>query len=57
VGEEAVLTVRNPVPPGAPAPSDGYGLTGMAERAALVGGDVTARRDGTFFVVRATVPA
>ena len=57
IGDEAVLTVRNPVPPGVVAGAGGYGLTGMAERAALVGGEVTAGSDGGFFTVRATVPA
>jgi signal transduction histidine kinase len=57
VGDEAVLIVRNALSAEAPALAHGYGLTGMAERAALVGGEVTAARDGGFFTIRAAVPA
>ena len=34
----------------------GHGLTGMRERALLVGGTLTAAPEGDFFVVRATIP-
>lgn len=38
------------------APSGGHGLVGMRERAQLVGGTLSAQRDGDRFVVRATLP-
>ncbi len=46
-----------PSPAGGPAPTGGHGLTGMAERAAAVGGQLTAgpRPDGGFEVL-ATLP-
>ncbi|WP_241004522.1 sensor histidine kinase [Conexibacter sp. SYSU D00693] len=51
------LTVVNPVAGGAPArPSGGHGLTGMRERAALLGGTLDARSVGGRFEVRATLP-
>jgi signal transduction histidine kinase len=42
-----------------PAPADGtgYGLTGMRERAELLGGTLTARPTGSGFVVELWVPA
>ncbi|OLT50919.1 hypothetical protein [Cellulosimicrobium sp. CUA-896] len=54
------VTVRNTVPPGAaPAvgPRPGHGIIGMSERAAMVGGTLTAGRtpDGAWRV-RLTVP-
>ncbi|MBO0901139.1 two-component sensor histidine kinase [Cellulomonas sp. zg-ZUI222] len=59
-GERVALEVSNPVPPTAPAtrlPSSGWGLTGLAERLRLTGGelDAGARADGTF-TVRAWLP-
>lgn len=51
------LTVVNPVADGATARSTGgHGLTGMRERAALLGGTLDARRVGDRFEVRATLP-
>jgi signal transduction histidine kinase len=57
IGAAAVLTVRNPLAPDVAAGAAGYGLAGMAERAALVGGEATAGGDSQFFTVRAAVPA
>ncbi|SFK19650.1 Signal transduction histidine kinase [Cellulomonas sp. KH9] len=59
-GERVALEVTNPVPRTAPAtrlPSSGWGLTGLAERLRLTGGelDAGARGDGTF-AVRAWLP-
>jgi len=56
---EGVLTlaVANPVADGATArTTGGHGLTGMRERAALLGGTLDARRLGDRFEVRATLP-
>src|SRR3954447_14204308 len=51
------LTVANPVAHGATArTTGGHGLTGMRERAALLGGTLDARRVGDRFEVRATLP-
>src|SRR5207253_2696215 len=51
------LTVRNPVDPGAPASTNGgYGLTGMRERAGLLGGLLTTHAGATSFTVHATLP-
>ncbi|HMI68537.1 MAG TPA: sensor histidine kinase [Solirubrobacteraceae bacterium] len=51
------LTVANPVAEGATArTTGGHGLTGMRERAALLGGTLDARRVGDRFEVRATLP-
>jgi len=51
------LTVVNPVAGGATARTKGgHGLTGMRERAALLGGTLDARRVGDRFEVRATLP-
>ena len=51
------LTVANPVADGATArTTGGHGLTGMRERAALLGGTLDARRVGDRFEVRATLP-
>ena len=51
------LTVANPVADGATArTTGGHGLTGMRERAALLGGTLDARRVGNRFEVRATLP-
>lgn len=58
----AVLRVVNGEPPdGAGAhpltsTGGGYGLSGLQERAELVGGTLRAERDGTGFVVEAQVP-
>ncbi len=51
------LTVANPVADGAPArTTGGHGLTGMRERAALLGGTLDVRRVSDHFEVRATLP-
>jgi len=51
------VTVTNPVADGATArTTGGHGLTGMRERAALLGGTLDARRVGDRFEVRATLP-
>jgi signal transduction histidine kinase len=51
------LTVVNPVADGATArATGGHGLTGMRERASLLGGTLDARRVGDRFEVRATLP-
>jgi signal transduction histidine kinase len=51
------LTVANPVADGATArTTGGHGLTGMRERAVLLGGTLDARRVGDRFEVRATLP-
>jgi signal transduction histidine kinase len=51
------LAVANPVADGATArTTGGHGLTGMRERAALLGGTLDARRVGDRFEVRATLP-
>jgi signal transduction histidine kinase len=51
------LTVANPVADGATGrTTGGHGLTGMRERAALLGGTLDAYRVGDRFEVRATLP-
>ena len=51
------LTVANPVADGATArTTGGHGLTGMRERAALLGGTLDASRVGDRFEVRASLP-
>ena len=51
------LTAANPVADGATArTTGGHGLTGMRERAVLLGGTLDARRVGDRFEVRATLP-
>lgn len=51
------LTVVNSVADGAPVTTTGgHGLTGMRERAALLGGTLDARSVGGRFEVRATLP-
>jgi signal transduction histidine kinase len=51
------LTVTNPVhPEGAPRSGGGHGLTGMRERAALLGGDLEVQRFNGAFRVRARIP-
>ncbi len=59
-GERITLEVTNPVPdtaPPAPLPTSGWGLTGLAERLRLTGGELDAgrRADGTF-IVQAWLP-
>ena len=49
----ANTVARRPLPTG----GAGYGITGMRERAGLVGGELTAQLDGDVFTVRVTVPA
>ncbi|GII75095.1 two-component sensor histidine kinase [Sphaerisporangium rufum] len=53
------LEVRDTGVPGtaAAAPGGGYGLTGMRERAELIGGSLAAGPDGPGFAVRLRVPA
>ncbi|HEX6682150.1 MAG TPA: sensor histidine kinase [Candidatus Limnocylindrales bacterium] len=41
---------------GNPNPGEGHGLTGMRERAELIGGTLTTTSDGNGFVVRASLP-
>lgn len=57
-GEEALaLTVVNPTAPGQPARGQGgHGLTGMRERATLLGGSVDAGPSGEGFRVAARLP-
>jgi signal transduction histidine kinase len=50
------LVVANPTPPGWKPGPDGHGIAGMRERAALVGGQLTAGADGGAFRVRAELP-
>ena len=51
------LTVTNPTPAAAnSSPNGGHGLIGMRERAALLGGALSARRDGAAFRVSAELP-
>jgi signal transduction histidine kinase len=51
-----VLTVANPVPPGAVEAPPGHGIVGMQERAHLLRGRVEAGRTGATFRVRAELP-
>lgn len=51
------LMISNPAPAEAgPDPHDGHGLVGMRERAALLGGSLTAERANGSFQVRAHLP-
>ncbi|MGO2745574.1 sensor histidine kinase [Microbacterium sp.] len=50
------LEVRNPTGASAASGSVGHGLVGMRERAQLIGGSLTAAREGQEFVVRGTLP-
>lgn len=55
----ASLTISNRLRPGpglAPEPHPGHGLTGMRERALLVGGTLAATPRGELFVVAASIP-
>lgn len=56
--EDVELSVANGLAPSPtdPIESTGMGLIGMRERAALVGGTVTAGPDGRGWIVRASVP-
>jgi signal transduction histidine kinase len=53
---ELEITVTNPVAPNAPALSDGHGVAGMRERAALLGGSLVAGSADGLFRVRARLP-
>jgi signal transduction histidine kinase len=59
-GDQVTVTVANtlthPAAFGHDALSAGTGLSSMRERAALLGGDVTAGRDGDVWEVRAALP-
>ncbi|WP_073260952.1 sensor histidine kinase [Cryptosporangium aurantiacum] len=56
-GEELVVRVYDNGPGPAPQPGHGHGLTGMRERAAVVGGQVTAgAAPGCGFLVEAVLP-
>ncbi|WP_324193828.1 sensor histidine kinase [Nocardia blacklockiae] len=50
------LTTRNPLAAKESTGPDGYGLTGMRERIALVGGTLSAGPDGDGWLVAAEVP-
>jgi signal transduction histidine kinase len=57
---ETVLTVHDaatPAPAPAPAAAAGYGLVGMRERAALLGGDLRAGRAPDGWAVELRIPA
>ncbi|GLZ06491.1 two-component sensor histidine kinase [Actinomadura sp. NBRC 104412] len=57
--ERLVITVENGLSAAPPDPAlggSGFGLVGMAERAARVGGTCTARRDGDRWRVHAVLP-
>lgn len=57
LGADAVhIEVSDPGPSRASDGPPGHGLLGMRERAALYGGEVTVRREGPGFVVRAVLP-
>ena len=50
------VVVRNPLARPVPPQLGGHGLVGMRERAALLGGTLTARPEESDFVVTATLP-
>ncbi|MGP6170732.1 sensor histidine kinase [Microbacterium sp. A204] len=50
------LEVKNSVASTQTAATGGHGIVGMRERAQLIGGVLTASRDGEEFVVRGTLP-
>ena len=53
------VDLRNPAPRGGPhsgIPGTGQGLIGLAERAALAGGEVTYGRSGDDFLLRGWLP-
>ena len=55
--ERVELGVTNPLRPGEDlTPSSGHGLIGMAERAHLAGGELSAGPEGGAFAVRARLP-
>jgi signal transduction histidine kinase len=57
-GASAVhLIVKNPLAHGPPAGREGHGIVGMRERAALVGGRLTAQAANGMFRVDAELPA
>lgn len=55
-GDSVRLVVRNTVNGSAPPASDGSGLRGMSERAALLGGTLSAAPSGGEWVVRVDAP-
>lgn len=61
--DSTVLVVEDHAPPGTPPPvalgsaANGYGLTGMRERAALLGGELVAEPTGDGFRVELRLPA
>ncbi len=55
-GQGLTISVANPLPRRPPAAGGGTGLAGLAERARLVGGRLTAGSEGNRFVVRAELP-
>jgi signal transduction histidine kinase len=56
-GPEALeVTVTNPARNGTPRPGGGHGITGMRERANLLGGRLEAAAEGGEFRVRAQLP-
>ena len=52
-----LLEVTNPLPDGAAPGGEGYGLVGMRERAALVGGSLEAGAEDGRFRLRARLPS
>ena len=60
--DSTVLVVEDHAVPGSPPPAavgltDGYGLTGMRERAELLGGELLARPTSSGFRVELRLPA
>ncbi|GLW11472.1 hypothetical protein Misp01_66000 [Microtetraspora sp. NBRC 13810] len=60
---EVLLTIANDgadpvrlVPTGAASPDAGTGLRAMSERIRALGGHITTRRDGDWFLLQATIP-
>lgn len=54
--EATTLSVADPGPRGRPAPVSGFGLAGLSERLAELGGSLTAGPDGAGFRLAADVP-
>jgi signal transduction histidine kinase len=50
------LTVSNPLSPESIPPANGHGIAGMQERAALLGGTLSAGAEDGVFLVRARLP-